>query len=77
MLDDAMAALAEGDPGRRLRGDERISWRTRFGIALDDVDDGVRRAYTDGLRELVRELRPALAPSGPPARVRSRTAHRC
>ncbi|MFI1681252.1 hypothetical protein [Streptomyces sp. NPDC020607] len=52
MLDDAMAALAEGAPGRRLRG-------------------------TDGLRELVRELRPDPAPSGPPARGRSRTAHRC
>ncbi|MFI7317704.1 hypothetical protein [Streptomyces venezuelae] len=61
---DAHLKGVEGDLGRRLRGDERISWRTRFEIALDDLDDGVRRALGDGLRELVKELRSALAPGG-------------
>ncbi|MFD6432687.1 hypothetical protein [Streptomyces venezuelae] len=63
---DAHLTGAAGDLGRRrLRGDERISWRTRFEIALDDVDDGVRRALGDGLRELVRELPTAFPPGGP------------
>ncbi|WP_306334990.1 hypothetical protein [Streptomyces sp. KL118A] len=62
---DTQLTGVEGDLGRRLRGDERISWRTRFEIALDDLDDGVRRALGDELRELVKELRATIARSGP------------
>ncbi|MEV7195307.1 hypothetical protein AB0N81_26395 [Streptomyces sp. NPDC093510] len=62
---DAHLAGVEGDLGRRLRGDERISWRTRFEIALDDLDDGVRTELGSELRTLVRELRSAIGRGGP------------
>ncbi|MFK4067639.1 hypothetical protein [Streptomyces sp. NPDC029674] len=62
---DANVAGAAGDLGRRLRGDEQISWRTRFEIALDDLDDGARGERGDELRALVGELRAAVARSGP------------
>ncbi|WP_063795387.1 hypothetical protein [Streptomyces silaceus] len=53
---DANLAGTEGELGRRLRDDEQISWRTRFEIALDDLDDGMRAGLADELRALVDEL---------------------
>ncbi|QEU92599.1 hypothetical protein [Streptomyces kanamyceticus] len=66
-LDRTGTALstAEGEPGRRLRDDERISWRTRFEIALDDLDETVRQELGDELRVLVEELRQTIAKRAP------------
>ncbi|MFE0175316.1 hypothetical protein ACFWZ2_23645 [Streptomyces sp. NPDC059002] len=62
---DATLTGADGELGRRLRDDERISWRTRFEIALDDLDDTVRQELGDELRHLVGELRQIIAKDAP------------
>ncbi|ATL29642.1 hypothetical protein KY5_4624 [Streptomyces formicae] len=66
-LDRTGTALsaADGELGRRLRDDERISWRTRFEIVLDDLDGTVRQELGDELQSLVDELRRAIAERAP------------
>lgn len=66
-LDRTGAALsaADGELGRRLRDDERISWRTRFEIVLDDLDGTVRQELGEELRRLVEELRQTIRRDAP------------
>ncbi|WP_150185622.1 hypothetical protein [Streptomyces venezuelae] len=65
---DADLTGAEDDLTRRWCGDDQTSRRTRSALALDaleDPDDGVRRAPADGPRRRAKDLRPTLAPGGP------------
>ncbi|WP_409236997.1 hypothetical protein [Streptomyces sp. PA5.6] len=67
---DADLTGVEDDLARRRCGDDQTSRRTHSALTLDaleDPDDGVRRAPGDGPRRRAKDLRPTLAPGGAPA----------